>query len=586
MNLQRIAAAVLLVGCGAALWALNRRGASGEITPRPLLYLVADTEREAERIPLELTRVSDEKENQIGDSLARAEGLQNFPESQQTDEYKRVTRYLNAVGNRLTGSVTRPAIRYRFYYIPEDYFVNAAAMPGGRIVVGRGLLRLLDTEDELAAILGHEIAHVDARHSIERMQYEMAARRVGLDGIYALGEPAVQLFEAGYTKEQEADADRMGLTFAVNAGYSPQGAVDAMKRLQELESFSRASASSPEEELADIPALALEEYFRSHPPASERVAAFQKQIEDEHLDTTKFQRPLAVRTIFRTEQARAYDRRGEFQKAIARYREAIEDDGTYAPARRGLVVAEWRSGDAQGALEAASGALRVDSDDVETWRLLALATATQACKTAVETMTGYVHANPPKSPFASRAMVVEAQGVSVFCNEQAEASLRDYAGTIAGVPGVAREAELRMIMANWLYRAGRYEDGLKELDVAHQESPSTDDPQAMRALILSDLGRQADALGVASNAGTDPAERNAVSAVIHSRTEQRDLARQEFAQAAQADPVWMEPQWPGHNFTAKTAAVLNDLRNGEIARRKQEEAKIHRAVASDLANPR
>jgi predicted Zn-dependent protease len=202
MNTRRIVALFLFVLCGAAVWAINRRGAAGEITPRPLLYLVADTQRELERIPLELTRISDQKENEIGVELARSEGLQNRPASERTPENTRIETYLNTVGHRLTARVKRPAIRYRFYFIPDDSFVNAAAMPGGQIVVGRGLLRLLDTEDALAAVLGHEIAHVDERHAIGRLQYEMKARQLGLGGIYAIGEPAIRLFQAGYTKEQ------------------------------------------------------------------------------------------------------------------------------------------------------------------------------------------------------------------------------------------------------------------------------------------------------------------------------------------------------------------------------------------------
>ena len=148
MRKQRIAAVILLLAGSGALFALQRRRVKAEISPRPLLYLVADTERELERIPLALTRVSDEEENRIGEELARRFVLV-VPAGQENPEAKRIREYVNEVGTRLAPNVRRKAIRYRFHYVPENHFVNAAALPGGQIVVGRGLLKLMESEDEL-----------------------------------------------------------------------------------------------------------------------------------------------------------------------------------------------------------------------------------------------------------------------------------------------------------------------------------------------------------------------------------------------------------------------------------------------------
>src|SRR5438309_10241930 len=100
--------------------------------------------------------------------------------------------------------------------------VNAFALPGGHVFVGGGLLRFMDTEDQLAAVLGHEVEHIDHYHCAERVQVEARLRGIPLSGLIDL---PIKFFQQGYTKEQELEADREGTTLAVMAGYSAEGAI-------------------------------------------------------------------------------------------------------------------------------------------------------------------------------------------------------------------------------------------------------------------------------------------------------------------------------------------------------------------------
>jgi predicted Zn-dependent protease len=282
----------LLISASIALFFLQRSGATAPITPRPLLYLLADSERDAERIPLALTRVSDPEEIQVAERLAREEGLVPRPLNATTLD---ITEYLNTVGRAVASRVHRRAIPYQFYLGDDPNWINACALPGGYIIVGRGLLKMMESEDELAAVLGHEITHVDDRHAIERLQYELASRKLGLEGIYQLGRPAGEIFKAGYTKEQELDADRGGLELAVEAGYSPAGIINLMKRFEKMEAQSeRRPAGSPIGEIAQLPYGALEEYFRSHPPAAERIAALEIEIRARNWNELAPVRPLEI----------------------------------------------------------------------------------------------------------------------------------------------------------------------------------------------------------------------------------------------------------------------------------------------------
>jgi predicted Zn-dependent protease len=571
----------LLVAGAAALFVLQRNRATTEITPRPLLYLVADTQREIERIPLALTRVSDEDENAVGEKLAKGMGLDR--EVPGDPDAARIKKYLNEVGARVAVRVHRPAIHYQFYYRPSDSFVNAFAMPGGRIVVGRGILHLMESEDELAAVLGHEIAHVDNRHAIERLQYELQARKLGLEGLYQLGAIGIRLFEAGYTKDQELEADRVGLQYAVEGGYSAGGGIAIAEQFAKLHPDKKAGAKTPIGELAGVPIEALKEYFRSHPPEAERIAEMQKEIAARGWNAGQAQRPFALRTIFVTADARALNQRGEFAKAIEKYREAIQMDKSYLPAREGLATALWRSGDAAAAVTAADDALRIDPGTEPMWLLLARALAFADRRTAPARFDAALHKTPRPGEVLLHRLRVTQIGLRVYGGAGAGITLADYENLLSGEQDMQAQAVMRWRMGRWLYRAGNPEAAMKELEAARQATPENPAMEVDLGLALSELGRQADALSARDRArlgGEASAEVSALEAILMWRTARRDTAKLAFQRAAERDPVFLEPRWAMQNYTPAAAAILDELRLAEIARRKEEEKKRAREEAT------
>jgi predicted Zn-dependent protease len=179
-------------------------------------------------------------------------------------------------------------------------FVNAFALPGGPVFIGGGLMALMDTEDELASVLGHEIEHIDHYHCAERVQIEAALQKVPLGGLAAL---PVEVFVAGYSKDQELEADREGAKLAVAALYSPQGAIQMFEAFERFEPTKIARSKTPQEELSQVALETLEGYFQSHPLNAERIDQIQKMIAAGQLPGWQTSKPMAVAYVFLTERA-------------------------------------------------------------------------------------------------------------------------------------------------------------------------------------------------------------------------------------------------------------------------------------------
>jgi predicted Zn-dependent protease len=155
--------------------------------------------------------------------------------------------YVNEVGQRLARASHRPHLEYRFLVLDSPE-VNAFALPGGFIYVTRGLLAYLGSEAELAAVLGHELGHVTARHSVQQLTAATAANlgasilqifvpetRGGL-GEFALNVLGSALL-AGYGREHELEADRLGAEYLARTGYDPRAVIKTIGLLKNQELF-------------------------------------------------------------------------------------------------------------------------------------------------------------------------------------------------------------------------------------------------------------------------------------------------------------------------------------------------------------
>jgi predicted Zn-dependent protease len=174
--------------------------------------------------------------------------------------------------------VNRKAMRYQFHVI-QSAQVNAFAMPGGQIYVLSGMMGFLHSESELAAILGHEMSHVDLRHCIERYQYELAMKKVGVGDAAPLVDLAHALFAMGYGQDQELEADASGERLTIEAGYDPDAAAAVFERMKVLFGESAAEkAATPLGEAGQVVWDAMGSYFRSHPPSAERARQLTEMV--------------------------------------------------------------------------------------------------------------------------------------------------------------------------------------------------------------------------------------------------------------------------------------------------------------------
>jgi predicted Zn-dependent protease len=210
--------------------------------------------------------MSDEQQEQLG--------AQVYDQTLQQDQANLVTsgpqfEMVQRVAERIAGvgDVDKPEFDWEFALVQKDE-ANAFCLPGGKIVVFTGLLDVAKTDDELAAVVGHEVAHAVAEHGAERIFRESLTNRAisAAAGAFADDpqryQQVVALLGAGaqiglnlpWSRDQESEADHIGIIYAARAGYDPQASIGFWQKMQRA-----STGQSPPE------------YLSTHPSSATRV---------------------------------------------------------------------------------------------------------------------------------------------------------------------------------------------------------------------------------------------------------------------------------------------------------------------------
>lgn len=209
----------------------------------------------------------------IGESQELAMGAEQYVPTQQTQGGQfyvdpELGLYVREVGQKMAAVSDRPDLPYEFVVLNSSV-PNAWALPGGKIAINRGLLTELDDEAQLASVLGHEIVHAAAKHSVQRMQNaQMISLGVGVLGMaltdnewagLIMGGAALgaQVALAQYSQSHELESDHYGILYMKEAGYDPAAAVELQEIFLKL-SEGRQSGF-------------IDGLFATHPPSAKRV---------------------------------------------------------------------------------------------------------------------------------------------------------------------------------------------------------------------------------------------------------------------------------------------------------------------------
>jgi predicted Zn-dependent protease len=200
-----------------------------------------------------------------------------------------IVDYVNQVGNRILAVVPSQPYEYRFYVLQEDVY-NAFATPAGHIFFNSGLFAALDSEEELAGIIGHEIAHGVCRHISDRIESSKKIGMATLAGMVAgvllgaggagaaasavtMGSVAAgQTAALAYSRENERQADQLGLEYLTQAGYSGRGLLTSLKKIRSKQWYGSEQVPS---------------YLTTHPASEERMSTIDNWLHQHRAKTAQ-----------------------------------------------------------------------------------------------------------------------------------------------------------------------------------------------------------------------------------------------------------------------------------------------------------
>jgi len=257
--------------------------------------------------------------------------------------------YVDRVGRRVAKASHRPNLPYRFYVINSS-MVNAFALPGGPVFIYRGLLERMESEAELAAVLGHEIGHIAARHGIKKLQSVLGIQILVLGGqvvavkkakteeemeeygeLLKLTTVSLNLVLLGYGREHEFQADELGTLYTKKAGYDPEGMVNLLGCLRALE-----------KNRPTVPT-----YLSTHPPTLARIERARAQIAYLELEggngemRSKEYEGNVIRKIEQAKQSPAFKLAGIISCKAVKEGAPLEISDVFHPGESDVVVYMW-----------------------------------------------------------------------------------------------------------------------------------------------------------------------------------------------------------------------------------------------------
>jgi predicted Zn-dependent protease len=248
-----------------------------------------------------------------------------------------VQHYLDRIGERILSQVGGTPFEFR-YYVVKSPDPNAFAIPGGHIFLASGLIIMASSEDEVAGVLSHEVGHIKARHIAQRLERAKKLSFATLAGLLAaaiVGGKAGGAMMAGslatgqalalkYSREDEREADQMGFTYLVRAGYDGWGMVSFLRKLHRMSLLSPGTPPS---------------YLSTHPGIEERISYLTERLRDVPVSSPKGNGKGLKRV-----QAKLFVEERDSRSAVRHFQSILQQRPTDVDALYGLALAHRKMG--------------------------------------------------------------------------------------------------------------------------------------------------------------------------------------------------------------------------------------------------
>lgn len=331
--------------------------------------------------------------------------------------------YFSKLGVSLSTVSDRTDIPYEFHVVNTNE-VNAFAAPGGYVFVTRGLIDKVDSDDELAVVVGHEVGHVAAHHgakNIKKLPFIIAGLSIlankGGETAERIGGMVLSLAQLHYSREDEYQADQLGVKYSYNAGYDPYAMVSFFNK---LEAQNRTGNLSK-----------LDVSLMSHPKTTSRIMKIQSYPELDKKNAAEL-----------TRIGDSYLERYNYSSAIEKYNAALEIDPKSAGAANGAALASLELDQFDAARAYAKKVLEADPQNQTALNTIALLDAgPRPAAPANEELAGPDEAKSANDALASAVMGLEdkietlraiqknTSDQSAEINRQFDNSLEDYGRT-------------------------------------------------------------------------------------------------------------------------------------------------------------